>query len=93
MRRELHKEGMAIEDAGKRWDERKSPFVKVATLHLAAQSFRKPEREALAEALSFSPGHALPEHAPVGGLNRARSRIYQALSKFRHQRDKREDIA
>jgi hypothetical protein len=67
--------------------------VKVATLHLAKQSFRTPEREALAETLSFSPGHSLPEHAPLGGLNRARSKIYEALSKFRHQRDKRADIA
>ena len=90
---QLHKEGMAIEDAAQRWDERKSPFVKVATLHLARQSFRTPEREALAEALSFSPGHVLPAHAPLGGLNRARIKIYEALSKFRHQRDKRENLA
>ncbi len=88
-----HQQGMAIEDAAQRWDERKSPFVKVATLHLAKQSFRTPERDALAETLSFSPGHSLPEHAPLGGLNRARSKIYEALSKFRHQRDKREDLA
>ncbi len=90
---QLHKDGMAIEDAAQRWDERKSPFLKVASLHLPTQSFRKPEREALAETLSFSPGHALPEHAPLGGLNRARSKIYQELSKFRHQRDKRQDLA
>ena len=90
---QLRKEGMPIEDAGQRWDERGSPFVKVATLHIPRQTFRAPEREALAESLSFSPGHALPEHAPLGGLNRAREKIYAALSKFRHQRDKRDDIA
>lgn len=90
---QARKEGMPIEDAAPRWDERKSPFVKVATLHLAKQSFRTPEREALAEALSFSPGHALPEHAPLGGLNRARIKIYQALAKFRHERDRRADLA
>jgi hypothetical protein len=89
---QLRKDGMPIEDAGQRWDERKSPFAKVATLHIARQSFRTPEREALAETLSFSPGHALPEHAPLGGLNRARTTIYEALSRFRHQRDKREDL-
>ncbi len=90
---QLRKQGMAIEDASQRWDERKSPFLKVATLHLPTQSFRTPEREALAETLSFSPGHALPEHAPLGGLNRARIKIYQALSKFRHQRDQRQALA
>lgn len=90
---QLHMEDMAIEDASQRWSERKSPFIKVATLHLPVQSFRTPEREALAEVLSFSPGHARAAHAPLGGLNRARIKIYKALSKFRHQRDGRSDIA
>jgi len=84
---------MPIEDASRRWDERESPFMKVATLHLPTQSFRTPERELLAEVLSFSPGHAWAEHAPLGGLNRARIKIYQALSKFRHERDRRKAMA
>jgi len=87
------RERMPIEDAGKLWDEEESPFVKVATLHIPAQQFRYSEREELAEALSFSPGHALQEHAPLGGLNRARVKIYSALSKFRHERDGRIDLA
>lgn len=86
---QLRRMGMPIEDAAQRWDERKSPFVKVATLRLARQSFRTPARQALAEALVFSPGHARPAHAPLGGLNRARIKIYRALSRFRHQRNQR----
>lgn len=86
---QLQEPGMPIEDAGQRWDEVKSPFLKVATLHLPRQRFRNNKRAQQAEALSFSPAHALPAHAPLGGLNRARSKIYAALSKFRHQRDKR----
>jgi hypothetical protein len=35
----------------------------------------------------------LPAHAPLGGLNRARIKIYKALSKFRHTRDARAQIA
>ncbi|HET9023723.1 MAG TPA: hypothetical protein VFN64_04075 [Burkholderiaceae bacterium] len=81
--------GMPIEDAAQRWDEAKSPFLKVATLHLPIQRFRNHKRARQAEALSFSPAHALPEHAPLGGLNRARGKIYAALSRFRHERDKR----
>jgi hypothetical protein len=86
---QLRKDGMPIEDAGERWDERKSRFLKVATLHIPKQKFRTGKREQLAESLAFSPGHARAEHAPLGGLNRARIKIYAALSKFRHQRDER----
>ena len=85
--------GMPIEDAAQRWDETKSPFLKVATLHLPIQKFRNDKRARQAEALSFSPAHALAEHAPMGGLNRARSEIYAALSRFRHARDKRAEGA
>jgi hypothetical protein len=86
---QLRKDGMPIEDAAERWDERKSRFLKVATLHIPKQAFRNTKRERMAEELSFSPGHALPEHAPLGGLNRARIKIYAALSRFRHARDGR----
>jgi len=60
---------------------------------LPIQRFRNSKRAQQAEALSFSPAHALPAHAPLGGLNRARSKIYAALSKFRHERDKRSEYA
>ncbi len=91
---QLRRGDMPIENAGVRWSEEISPFVKVATLRFDKQQFvDMPEREALSEVLSFSPGHAWPQHAPLGGINRARVAIYKALSKFRHQRDKRSDIA
>jgi hypothetical protein len=90
---QLQKPGMPIEDAGEEWDEAKSPFLKVATLRLPIQKFRNAKRAQQAEALSFSPAHALPAHEPLGGLNRARSKIYAALSKFRHKRDKRANQA
>lgn len=90
---QLQAKGMPIEDASQRWDERKSPFVKVATLTIPAQKFRTAQRQELAERLAFAPDHALPEHAPLGGLNRARGKIYKALAKFRHKRDVRPAIA
>jgi hypothetical protein len=86
---QFQRPGMPIEDAAQRWDEAKSPFLKVATLHLPMQEFRNGRRARQAEELSFSPAHALPEHAPLGGLNRARSKIYAALARFRHARNKR----
>ncbi|MEQ1513818.1 MAG: hypothetical protein ABL934_14205 [Lysobacteraceae bacterium] len=90
---QLQQDGMPIEDAAPRWDETASPFLKVATLRIPKQKFRTAQRDALAESLAFSPGHALPAHAPLGGLNRARIKIYRALSKFRHTRDARAQIA
>lgn len=89
---QLRRDEMPIEDAAVRWDERRSPFLKVATLELPKQKFRTPARRALAEALSFSPGHAKAAHAPLGGLNRARVKIYKALSGFRHRRDGRKNL-
>lgn len=80
---QFQQEGMPIEDAAVLWDERVSPLIKVATLSIPRQEFRTPERRAMAEELEFSPGHALPEHRPLGGLNRARIAIYSHLSKFR----------
>lgn len=91
---QLRKGDMPIEDAGVEWSEAASPFIKVATLSFKPQQFHKiKEREELAEMLSFSPAHAWPEHAPLGGINRARVAIYKTLSKFRHERDGRADLA
>ncbi len=91
---QMRKGNMPIENAGKEWSEAESPFIKVASLRFDKQQFAgSKERDELAEVLSFSPGHALPEHAPLGGINRARVAVYAALSKFRHERDKRKNIA
>jgi len=37
------------------------------------------------EQLSFTPWHSLPEHQPLGSINRARRVIYEAVSEFRHR--------
>ena len=87
---QLHKDDMPIEDAAVRWDERMSSFRKVATLVIPRQVFRTARRQLMGEELAFSPGNALPDHAPLGGLNRARIKIYKALSNFRHKRDRRQ---
>jgi hypothetical protein len=78
---------LPIEDAAVPWPEEASPFVKVATLNIPRQSVRTADRARMAELLSFSPAHALVEHRPLGGVNRARMRIYRTLSDFRHARD------
>jgi hypothetical protein len=83
---QLRKPGMPIMDAAPRWDEGTSPFVRVATLAIPPQRFRTPDRDQLAEALSFTPAHAGVDHRPIGPINRARMRVYGANSDHRHTR-------
>jgi hypothetical protein len=73
---------MPIEDATVEWD---SPWIPVATVQISAQTFDTKAREAFAENLSFTPWHALPEHRPLGGINRARRAVYEMSSRFRHE--------
>jgi len=76
---------MPIEDSSVRWPETLSPFIPVATVHIPKQQF---DSEALIEftkRLKMNPWHCLPEHRPLGNLNRARFRLYRELSNFRQQ--------
>ena len=74
-------EATPIEDPTVEW---KSEWEKVATIEISAQEFDFPERETWGNALSYTPWHALKEHRPLGGINRARKVIYPASSKLRH---------
>ncbi len=76
---------MPIEDPTVAWSEERSPSVMLATLHIPRQAFDTPRRRALGEALSFSPWHAIAEHRPLGGINRARRRIYTELASRRRE--------
>jgi hypothetical protein len=81
-------ERMPIEDAGVRWSEADSPFLKLATIRIPQQQFDNEAQRAFGENLSFTPWHSLPEHRPLGGINRARKIVYAAISTFRHARNK-----
>ncbi len=82
-------EKMPVENSAIEWKESDSPFIKVATLQIKPQHFNTHYRNQLAEDLSFSPAHALTEHKPLGGINRARTLIYKAISDFRHEKNNR----
>ena len=75
---------MPIEDPVVNWDEDVSPFQKVATIRIPRQTFDSREQFRFAENLSFTPWHCLPEHRPLGGINRARRVVYEAISEYRH---------
>ncbi|HYD79764.1 MAG TPA: catalase family protein [Paucimonas sp.] len=78
-------DNMPIEDPGKEWRESESPFRKVATIRIFKQEFDSAKQREFGENLSYSPWHALPEHRPLGGINRARKVVYAFISTFRHQ--------
>lgn len=74
---------MPIEHAGVIWPERLSPYLPVARLTVPAQRFDSPAQLAFAANLSYNPWHSLPEHRPLGNLNRTRRALYLEVSKLR----------
>jgi hypothetical protein len=80
-------ESMPIEDATVEWDESLSPFRSVARIDIPPQTFESPRQMAFCENLAFNPWRNLPEHRPLGGINRARKDLYRELAAFRHQRN------
>jgi hypothetical protein len=76
---------MPVDDPRCEWSLELSPPRKVATLRILPQVFDDAAIDAYGEALSFSPWHCLPEHQPLGGINRARRAVYETLSKFRRE--------
>ncbi|MDO9420567.1 MAG: catalase family protein [Herminiimonas sp.] len=78
---------MPIEDPGHEWKESESPFRKVATIRIPQQEFVSEAQRNFGENLSFTPWHSLPAHRPLGGINRARKIVYDAISTFRHERN------
>jgi hypothetical protein len=77
---------MPIEDASVEWSERDSPYLRVAEVKIPRQAIDAPGREQACERTAFNPWHSLTEHRPLGGMNRARREIYQAMQQFRESR-------
>jgi hypothetical protein len=79
---------MPIEDSTVEWSEKHSPYTKVGTLTIKAQSFLSDAQRDFCENLSFNPWHSLPAHRPLGNINRMRRAVYQAISEVRHRLNK-----
>ena len=74
-------EAMPVEDPTIEW---KSDPIRVATIRIDPQTFDTPDQQAFFANLSWNPWNALPDHRPLGGINRARREIYPASSALRH---------
>src|SRR5262249_785525 len=74
-----------IEDSKQEWSEEISKPERVGTIRIPIQDCMSPEQALFCENFSFSPWHALPEHRPLGLVNRVRKIAYHEISKLRHE--------
>jgi catalase len=81
---QINNEKEPIDDATVTW---KTPFFKVATITLSGHEIDTDTRIEEDERMSFSPGNAIPEHAPLGSINMVRKKVYEQLAIDR-QREK-----
>ncbi|MGW8462198.1 catalase family protein [Pseudomonas sp. CLCA07] len=78
---------MPIEDTSIEWSENDAPFETVARIKLPAQDFDTPALNLQCDNLSFNPWFGLEAHRPIGGINRLRKAVYEAVSDYRHSRN------
>lgn len=78
-----------VEDPRKEW---KTPFHRVARIQIDAQDNPRltdekslKEADSFCENLALTPWHSLKAHKPLGGIQRMRKDIYQAVSAARHK--------
>lgn len=79
-----HADRMPVEDPTRYWSEELSPYRKVARVIIHKQTFDSKEQMDFGENISLNPWHSLLDHAPLGGLNRMRLAVYNAISDHRH---------
>lgn len=78
---QTNKEKEPIDDATVIW---KTAFIPVATITLEhGQDIDSDEWHEADKRMSFSPGNALPEHAPLGSINMVRKMVYEQLARER----------
>lgn len=78
---------MPIEDTSVQWKESDAPFQTVAHIQVPAQDFDTPEQNLMCDNFSFSPWHGIEAHRPIGGINRLRKAVYEAVSAYRLERN------
>jgi hypothetical protein len=74
-----------VEDASRPWRGRHDARIPLARIRIPFQDFDTAARWHRAETLSFNPWHCLPQHRPLGGLNRMRLAVYCASLEVRRR--------
>lgn len=83
LQRDPHRQ--PIEDASIEWNESDTPFISVAKIRIPKQEFASLAQLRFADVLTFTPWHSLPEHRPLGNINRSRKALYEAMAALRQQ--------
>lgn len=83
---------MPVEDPTVLWPTDVSPYRTVATIDIPKQTFDTEERRQMCEFMSFNPWRTRIEHRPLGGINRVRKSVYEAISNLRHTLDDKKSI-
>ncbi|MFL6611007.1 MAG: catalase family protein [Pseudomonas sp.] len=78
---------MPIEDTSIEWQESDAPFETVARIKVPAQDFDTPKLNLACDNQSFNPWFGIEAHRPIGGINRLRKAVYEAVSDYRHSRN------
>jgi catalase len=78
---------MPIEDTSIEWSESDAPFETVARIKMPAQDFDTPALNLQCDNQSFNPWFGVEAHRPIGGINRLRKAVYEAVSDYRHRRN------
>jgi hypothetical protein len=85
-----------IEDPRLVWDEKKSPFVKVARLMIPQiheeADVTSEKQLAFCENVSFTPWNTQDEIRPLGQINRIRKVVYIGISRYRHLMNKTAEL-
>lgn len=98
---QFHQEGFpSIEDAASTWPLPKEG-LNVHDGYVELGDIIIPQKEAgrellssdFCENLTFTPWHTLPEHLPIGGIQRARESIYAAVANARHLSRKQKEVS
>lgn len=71
----------SVEDPKVFWQ---GDLQKVAEIRIPVQKFNTAEKDLQCEKMSFSPWDGISTHRPLGGVNRARKVVYEAVSAARH---------
>jgi len=74
-----------VEDASLPWTRRNDETILLGRIEIPVQTFDKPDQISTCEDISFNPWNSLPEHRPLGGLNRMRLAVYLASMQVRHR--------
>jgi hypothetical protein len=85
IQRYVNEKSTPIENSKVEWTEDVSPPQHIGKIIIPMQDCMSPEQAVFCENLSFSPWHGLPEHMPLGLVNRVRRVAYREISKLRHR--------